>query len=68
MSLGMNEGVGVTAESISPSGTVVIGMNRRSAASLPTETAHRGNLRLLDEPLTALFCSNRCPGDLILKT
>ena len=27
-----------------------------------------GNLRLLDEPLTALFCSNRCPGDLILKT
>ena len=68
MSLGMNEGVGVTAESISPSGTVVIGMNGRSAASLPTETAHRGNLRLLDEPLTALFCSNRCPGDLILKT
>ena len=68
MSLGMNEGVGVTAESISPSGTVLIGMNGRSAASLPTETAHRGNLRLLDEPLTALFCSNRCPGDLILKT
>ena len=28
----------------------------------------KGNLRLLDEPLTALFCSNRCPGDLILKT
>lgn len=28
----------------------------------------RGNLSLLDEPLTALFCSNRCPGDLILKT
>ena len=27
-----------------------------------------GNLRLLDETLTALFCSNRCPGDLILKT
>ena len=28
----------------------------------------RGNLSLLDEELTALFCSNRCPGDLILKT
>ena len=28
----------------------------------------KGNLNLLDEPLTALFCSNRCPGDLILKT
>ncbi len=28
----------------------------------------KGNLSLLDEPLTALFCSNRCPGDLIIKT
>ncbi len=28
----------------------------------------KGNLSLLDEPLTALFCSNRCPGDIILKT
>ena len=27
-----------------------------------------GNLGLLEEPLTALFCSQRCPGDLILKT
>ena len=40
----------------------------RAAVSLPPETAHRGSLRLLEEPLTALFCSNRCPGDLILKT
>ena len=28
----------------------------------------KGNARLLEEPLTALFCSQRCPGDLILKT
>ena len=28
----------------------------------------KGNLSLLEEPLTALFCSLRCPGDLILKT
>ena len=28
----------------------------------------KGNLSLLDEPLTALFCSNRCTGDPILKT
>ena len=28
----------------------------------------KGNLSVLDESLTALFCSNRCPGDLILKT
>ena len=35
---------------------------------LPTATAYRGNPNLIDESLTALFCSNRCPGDLILKT
>ncbi len=40
----------------------------QTMTSLPPNTAARGNLRLLDEPLTALFCSNRCPGDLILKT
>ena len=28
----------------------------------------KGNIRLLEEPLTALFCSTRCPGDLILRT
>ena len=28
----------------------------------------KGNLSLLDEQLIAMFCSNRCPGDLILKT
>ena len=28
----------------------------------------RGNLQLLEEPLTAFFCSARCPGDLILQT
>ena len=32
------------------------------------EVKSKGNLHLLQEPLTALFCSNRCPGDLILKT
>ena len=45
-----------------------VGVNGRATVALPPETAHLGNLRLLDEPLTALFCSNRCPGDLILKT
>ena len=43
-------------------------MNGRTATAPPRDTAHRGNLRLLEEPLTALFCSERCPGDLILKT
>ncbi len=35
---------------------------------LPPKFKSKGNLRLLEEQLTALFCSNRCPGDLILKT
>ena len=38
-----------------------------SVQALATTTS-RGNLGLLEEPLTALFCSARCPGDLILKT
>ena len=42
--------------------------NGHTEFSLPPQSAHLGNLSLLDEPLTALFCSNRCPGDLILKT
>ena len=37
-------------------------------AQLPPETRSKGDIGLLDEPLTALFCSGRCPGDLILKT
>ena len=37
-------------------------------AELLPKVKSKGNLSLLDEPLTALFCSNRCPGDLILKT
>ena len=40
----------------------------KSTISLTPDTPHRGTFRLLEEPLTALFCSNRCPGDLILKT
>ena len=39
----------------------------KGTALLPTETAHLGNPRLLEERLTAFFCSGRCPGDLILK-
>ena len=44
------------------------GGNGQVAAILPAEAAHKGNLRLLEEPLTALFCSQRCPGALVLKT
>ena len=58
----------MTMGSSAAHGAVTIGGNGLAVESLPSEMAHRGNLRLLDEPLTALFCSNRCPGDLILKT
>ena len=37
-------------------------------SGLPEATAHYGNPELVDNPLSALFCSNSCPGDLILKT
>ena len=33
-----------------------------------TKFKSKGNLQLLDEPLTAFFCSAQCPGDIILKT
>ena len=48
--------------------STIVRANGEAELSLPPQTAHWGHLRLLDEPLTALFCSNRCPGDLILKT
>ncbi len=35
---------------------------------LPPKAKSRGDLNLLEKTLTALFCSKRCPGDLILKT
>ena len=28
----------------------------------------RGDIRLLDEPLLGVFCSVKCPGDVILKS
>ncbi len=46
----------------------LVKVNGPAAALLSPDTPHRGDLRLLGQPLTALFCSNRCPGDLILKT
>ena len=47
----------------------IVSESSRGAAESPeAATTYRGNPNLIDEPLTALFCSNRCPGDLILKT
>ncbi len=56
------------SERYSEETTAIGGGNGQTELSLPPQSAHLGNLSLLDEPLTALFCSNRCPGDLILRT
>lgn len=68
MSAGVNKAVSATSSSGSSPRATGFSANGLRANSLPPDTAHIGNLRLLEEPLTALFCSNRCPGDLILKT
>lgn len=34
----------------------------------PEELSLRGNLRLLERPLTGLFCSSRLPGDLLVHS
>ena len=42
--------------------------NHRRVALPPAGIGTIGNRSLLAEPLTALFCSARCPGELILRT
>ena len=68
MSARVNKAVRAAISSNSSHVATGFAVNGRTANSLPPDNAHIGNLRLRDEPLTALFCSNRCPGDLILKT
>jgi predicted Rossmann fold nucleotide-binding protein DprA/Smf involved in DNA uptake len=43
-------------------------LRRRLGAHAPSELTALGNLDLLSQPTTALFCSARCPGKLILRT
>jgi hypothetical protein len=43
-------------------------LERRLGTSAPSQLHLRGAPGLLGEPLTALFCSARCPGDAILRT
>ena len=40
----------------------------RLGASTPAQLSALGNLDLLALPKTAIFCSARCPGDVILRT
>jgi len=67
MSLDRNRGCAISAES-AQGGLTNTDESDGSIASLRTATPHHGNPDLVGQPLTALFCSNRCPGDLILKT
>lgn len=41
---------------------------QRLGPDAPPELTALGNLGLLSRPMTALFCSARCPGKLILRT
>jgi len=40
---------------------------QRLGADAPPELTALGNLDLLSQPITALFCSARCPGSVILR-
>ena len=68
MSLKVDNGGNATGESAPPHRSGQPCIEHWNQDSLPPNATLRGNPRLLDEQLTALFCSNRCPGDLILKT
>ena len=56
-----------TIESNPTQSAVRLEVNSRDAPLLLPNMAHIGNLGLLEESLTALFCSQQCPGDVILK-
>lgn len=43
-------------------------LSARLGVNTPTELATLGNIDLLQQPQTALFCSARCPGSAILAT
>lgn len=68
MNSGMVKKVSEAECSISLYQAAGVGLNGQSGVSLPPQTTHLGNLSLLNQPLTALFCSNRCPGEFYLKT
>lgn len=42
-------------------------LRKRLQGTCPERLAALGNIDLLGQPLTALLCSNKCPGDLILQ-
>lgn len=42
-------------------------LRQRLGTDAPPELTALGNLELLSKPMTALFCSARCPGNLILR-
>jgi predicted Rossmann fold nucleotide-binding protein DprA/Smf involved in DNA uptake len=42
-------------------------LRHRLGAAAPSALTALGNLDFLAQPMTALFCSARCPGDIILR-
>lgn len=47
---------------------LAVELAKQSGMQHVTKFKSKGNLQLLEKPLTAFFCSTRCPGDLVLKT
>ena len=43
-------------------------LRQRLGPAAPPELTALGNPNILSQPMTALFCSARCPGKLILRT
>ena len=68
MSLDVDQTVGISADSVVAHTPRIVDADGWPAGSLSAATTYRGNPSLIDQPLTALFCSNRCPGDLALKS
>jgi len=45
-----------------------VGLNKHLTDQAPARIAALGNVAVLKEKKTAIFCSSKCPGDLIIKT
>ena len=60
--------INAQAASLPASSEVLAPLRRRLGPHMPAQLFALGNLDILQLPKTALFCSGRCPGKLILRT
>jgi predicted Rossmann fold nucleotide-binding protein DprA/Smf involved in DNA uptake len=57
-----------TATKVDPSRTDSPERLKRIGGKTAPPLSYIGDLRIIDQPMVALFCSNGCPGEIILKT